>query len=649
MAKILAPGSGRRLTSSALNNAQPLTIVVSNLDDQAAANYKISYRVNAGAWASANYTDIINPAGNRQITVTNLNLATASVYNITVAVTNLALTDPQNANDTMSITVKQVDNPVMNLSGGYLENFEATGTVDLLGRSYVGIEGAEKWDFTQSKPFGHLRNFVNSDITIEGNKSMSLDNAHNQRFDIAGSSYNTLTGTFNLGNYNTVTTELRCEFDYIMHGLPKFDTGNRVWVRGSDVDPWLPLLTYQLDTANMGVVYNSGTLSLTDILAAAGQSFSSSTQVRFTQYDTSRIAATYFGNGVTMDNFKLYTVTDDVHLLSIDSIYRYNCGLSSTVPMKIRVRNGVNNTVYNIAVFYQLDNQPVVSGMIDSIQGKDTVEYTFAQTMDLSATTDYNLSSWVYVPTDTYRLNDSIMNFGIKNQPVVTTFPYLETFESNDGFFFAEGTNSSWAYGTPTAAKINHAASGSKAWKTSLTGNYNKQEYSYLYSPCFDISQLANPRLSFSLASDIEDPGSSVFDVGFVEYSHDGYTWQKLGAAGQGTNWYSNDSVQAWTSTNEDYWHVATIPLPKDGNIVSFRFVLRSDQGSEHEGLAIDDIHVYDLINPIFNQAQFPAAIAQNIGAGQTAQYISGSDIGASIFNPGSALGTTAVQDYKHT
>jgi hypothetical protein len=240
------------------------------------------------------------------------------------------------------------------------------------------------------------------------------------------------------------------------------------------------------------------------------------------------------------------------------------------------------------------------------------------------------------------------MNFQIKNQPVITIFPYLQNFESNDGFFFAEGNNNSWEYGTPASPKINHAASGSKAWKTKLAGNYNKQEISYLYSPCFDISQLANPRLSFSLATDIEDPGSSVFDMGFVEYSHDGYTWQRLGAAGQGTNWYTNDSAQAWTKTGEDYWHVATIPLPKNGNIVSFRFVMRSDQGSEYEGIAVDDIHVYDLINPIFNQEKFASPITQNVGAGQTVSYISGNNIGVSLLNGTSALGNTAVQDYKH-
>ena len=647
--RIVAPVTGRQFTSTSLGATQPLTVLINNLDDQAANNYRVSYKVNSGPWISQNYTDLISAAGNRQIILGNLNLAAPGNYQVTVAVTNQALADPVTVNDTVVMTIKQLANPVMNLSGGYTEGFEATGMLDAVGRSITGIDGADRWDFTQSQPKGRLRSYVNSAITIAGTRSASMDNAGNQRDNIPGSSYNTLTSTFNLSNYNVTNWEVRCEFDYLMHGIPKFDTGNMVWVRGSDSDPWLPLLQYHIDTANLGVIYNSGSLSLTDILAAGGQTFSSSTQVRFTQYDTSLISATYFGNGLTMDNFKLYLVTDDVQLLSIDSVYHYNCGLSANVPMRIKVRNGVNNTVHNIAVHYQLDGQPVVSGIIDSIPGKDTAEYTFSQPMDLSANTTYNLSAWIYVPTDTYRLNDSIMNFSIKNQPVIAAFPYLQNFETNDGYFYADGNNSSWEYGTPNSPKINHAASGSKAWKTKLQGNYNKLEYSFLYSPCFDVSTMSKPMLSFNLATDIEDPGTSVFDQAYVEYSHDGHNWQRLGQAGMGTNWYNNDSAQAWTKTGEDYWHVATYALPNDEPIVSFRFVLKSDQGAEYEGIAVDDIHIYDLVHPIFNQSQFSAVSTQNIAAGQTADFIEANDIGLTLLNSNTALGLTAVQDYKHT
>lgn len=647
--RIVAPENGRQFTATALSASQPLTIMLNNLDDQTAANYSVAYRVNGGAWTSQNYTDPISPAGNRQITLGNINTAAPGNYQITVAVTNQALADPVPANDTLTVTIKQLANPAMNLSGGYTEDFETTSDMEVTGRSVTGLDGIEKWDFTQSQPKGRLKTYFNSAITIGGNRSASMDNAGNQKNDIPGSSYNTLTGTFNLSNYNTVNWEVRCEFDYLMHGVPKFDTGNMAWIRGSDSDPWLPLLQYQIDTGNLGVIYNSGSLSLTDILTAGGQTFSSSTQIKFTQYDTSRISATYFGNGLTMDNFKLYLVTDDVQLLAIDSVYHYNCGLSNNVPMRIRVRNGVNNTVYNIAVYYQLDGLPVASGMIDSIPGKDTVTYVFSQTMDLSANTTYNLSSWIYVATDTYRLNDSIMNFPIKNQPIITTFPYLQQFEENDGFFYADGNNSSWAYGTPNATKIDHAASGSRAWKTNLLGSYNKLEFSYLYSPCFDISGMSNPMLSFSLATDIEPPGESIYDVAFVEYSHDGHTWQKLGQAGSGTNWYNDTSAQAWARADEDYWHAATYPLPQDGPVVSFRFVLRSDQGTEYEGIAVDDIHIYDLAHPIFDQSQFGTAITQNITAGQAVDYIGGNDIALTLLNSTAALGNTTVQAYKHT
>ena len=53
-------------------------------------------------------------------------------------------------------------------------------------------------------------------------------------------------------------------------------------------------------------------------------------------------------------------------------------------------------------------------------------------------------------------------------------------------------------YGTPSKTVINKAANGTKAWVTSLTGNYKNNELSYLYSPCFDLSGLTQPVLSFS-------------------------------------------------------------------------------------------------------------------------------------------------------
>ena len=645
---IIAPVSGRLFTSTALTNTQPLIVGVNNLDNQTASNYRISYKINSGAWTSFNYTNPIAASTSTQITVDNLNLSAVGNYTITVAISNLAIPDPVTNNDTLQTTIQQIDNPVMNLIGGYNDGFESNVAINLVGKNMIGLNGNTKWDWAVSKPHGRLKNFVNSGVTLSGSKSMSLDNDGNQSNDIAGSSYNTLTGTFNLSTFTGPNTEIRGDFDYVMSGIPKFDTGNSVWIRGADTDPWIHLMDYQIDSLT-GAVFHSGSLQLSDKLTAAGQTFSTSTQIKFTQYDTSRIESTYYGNGVTIDNFKLYSVTDDVAMLSVDSVFHYNCGLSAQIPLKVKVVNGVNNTIHNIALSYKIDNGAVVTEMLDSIPGNDTVQYTFNQTMDLSTAATYQLSTWVYVATDNYRLNDSIIDFTIINQPVITSFPYLENFESGEGFYYAEGAKSSWQYGTPASPIINHAASGSKAWKTNLAGNYNSNEFSFLYSPCFDISHMAHPTLSFNLGLDVEPPGTTIYDRAYVEYSHDGQTWQKLGAEGQGFNWYNNDSAQAWTEQGLNYWHVATIPLPNDAPIVSFRIVLHSDPGTEYEGIAIDDIHVYDLIHPIFNQSQFANAITQPVNANQQVDFIEANDIGASVLTGNVILGNTAIQDYKHT
>jgi hypothetical protein len=652
LSKFVNLNNGRLYTSTALFNTTPLRIIVSNLDNQIANHYSIAYKINNNAWVTQTYTDVISAIGNRQFTLGLLDFSAVGTYNITVAVKNLASPDPVNANDTLYATIEQIDNPIMNIGGdGFVELFETNNEVTLIGTYKIGIPELKKWDFSSTKDKGRFRTFINTGIAIQGQKSASLDNGRNQVFDIPGSSYNTLTGTFNLSNYNAGVDEVRCEFDYIMHGIPKFDTGNVAWIRGSDVDPWLPLQVYHIDTTALGIVYHTGSISVSDILNNNGQSFSSSTQIKFTQYDTSQIAAMDFGNGFTMDNFKLYTVTNDIQLLSLDSIYHYNCGLNGNTPLTIQVANGVNNTVYGIDLYYQLDNGTIFTGYIDSILGKDTVRYIFAQTMDLSSFTDYSLSVWLYHPLDTYRLNDSLLERSIRNQPIITTFPYLQNFETNDGSFYTGGRNSSWAYGDIKSPKINHAASGLKAWKTNLTGSYNGNEFSYLYSPCFDISNMTLPMLSFHIAYDIENRSDEgdLFDRAFVEYSNNGgATWQRLGSDAT-PYWYDSDSFNVWAHTNKTYWHVVSVPLPKDAPIVSFRLVFYSDQGASFEGVAVDDIHVYDRVHPIFDEQEFTPAITQQINANQNVDYIQNNAIGASIFNNVAALGNTLVQDYKHT
>ena len=102
----------------------------------------------------------------------------------------------------------------------------------------------------------------------------------------------------------------------------------------------------------------------------------------------------------------------------------------------------------------------------------------------------------------------------------ITSFPYYENFESNEGNWTAGGTNSDWAYGTPNKLLINSAASGTKCWVVGgLTGNfYNNGENSYLLSPCYNFSTLTNPQIAFNIFWETERR----YDGASFQYTIDG-------------------------------------------------------------------------------------------------------------------------------
>jgi len=300
----------------------------------------------------------------------------------------------------------------------------------------------------------------------------------------------------------------------------------------------------------------------------------------------------------------------------------------------------------NIPIFYQLGSQGVVSETIPLIAGKDTITYTFNTLMDLAAPGQHDIKVWIAFPGDNYSANDTLKDIAVHNQPVIQDFPYLENFETNDGYYFTDGRNSSWEYGTPNSTSLDHAASGQKVWKTGLTSAYNPEELSYLYSPCFNLSSLTQPMLSFSLFSEIETPGSDgVYDSAYVEYSTDGgLSWSLLGQQGAGYNWY-NEVNNSWTGTSTNYWQVASIPLPNTASL-SLRWVFSSDVGAQFGGIGLDDIHIFDYSKPISNEDSFPVPITQNVAV--TTEFTKDGNISGIIDPLNQNLGALNFQSYQH-
>ena len=602
---VVSPTNGRMYTSTQLNAGTPVQVTIRDLYQAACTRFTLSYKVNGGAWQQLVNPDTIPANNTAVISIPGISFSDTGAYNIVVAVTNTGLPDPQPGNDTLAFTILNIPNDTINLATPFFDGFETMPKISVTTDS-IGVSPNGHWDFFNINDSGHMRSFVDDHITITGTRSISLDEA----YCTTNGSKNTFVGTFNLTRYDTATTEIRMDFDYVLHGTPKTDSGNIVSAHGDDTSAWIPIFAYDF-AAYAGYVTPVNSLSLTDALRKGGRNFSASTQVSFGQNDTSLIALSDYGNGLTIDNFRLYTVSNDAQMVSIISPLPTNCGLPVADSLKVQVRNGVQQTLHNIQLFYSLDGGPTFTGTIDSLAAKATAIFTFSQPLSLPPGTTHTLNVWLAETGDSYNANDSILNYSIRNSMVYTSFPYLENFEAGDGGYFSGGYLDSWQYGTPAAPIIHNAASGTKAWKTNLTGNYNDLEKSYLYSPCFDISQLAHPMLSFSNALALENCGSTLCDAAYMEYSFDGITWTKLGAAGQGTNWYDS-TFNLWNAEGFTRWHVASIPLPISDSATSFRFRfdMAADPAVNFEGIAVDDIHIFDLNYPIL-----PAAGVTSVSA----------------------------------
>jgi PKD repeat protein len=172
-----------------------------------------------------------------------------------------------------------------------------------------------------------------------------------------------------------------------------------------------------------------------------------------------------------------------------------------------------------------------------SINGGPWNAQTFTGTINPSETTLFEFTNLATFPIpDEYEIEVAVVLGTDENPsnnissitrilfPTYNTFPFVEDFELNNGFFFAGGTGSTWAYGNPDeldpALIINSAASGDFCWVTNLMGNTGTNENSYLESPCFDLSSLFLPTLELSAWVDFAIFGNS----GSITASIDGGT-----------------------------------------------------------------------------------------------------------------------------
>ncbi len=187
---------------------------------------------------------------------------------------------------------------------------------------------------------------------------------------------------------------------------------------------------------------------------------------------------------------------------------------------------------------------------------------------------------------------------------IVLSGEYLEDFEGNNGWISwgNDSPVSSWENATPAGSVIN---SGTKSWITNADGIFPDNEESFVYSPCFDISALSRPMISFDIFSDLDISAGAV-----LQYSSDGRfgTWKTIGTDNTGIKWYdvrglnnvpggtsSNIFAYGWSEENSG-WKNARHPLDEipvaERNSLIFRIAFNSSTNSKLEGFAFDNFRI---------------------------------------------------------
>lgn len=200
----------------------------------------------------------------------------------------------------------------------------------------------------------------------------------------------------------------------------------------------------------------------------------------------------------------------------------------------------------------------------------------------------------------------------------ISSFPYAEGFELSASWTTG-GNFSDWTWGAPSKATISSAGQGNKCWITGgLTGNsYNDNESAWLQSPCFNLSSLSNPRISFLVFWETERR----YDGATFQYSvNGGTTWITLGNENsnsdcRGTEWYNFSPINflggqpGWSGNiqptsgsclggnGSNGWVQARHSLAgiPGSNQILFRFLFAAGATcNQYNGFAVDNVIIDD-------------------------------------------------------
>jgi hypothetical protein len=579
------PISGRQLTATALSSTMPLQFKVQNFRN-AVANFSVtmSWQVNGGAVEDSVFN--INVPSNGAVWFkTNQTFDFSGTGNYSVKAWISAASDTRKKNDTIVKVIRQLDNAAMTLP--YAEGFETNPFTE--SDSAVGLPGLDKYDFY---PVGTARvnTFGSQVLAPQGKRAITIDNY----FDNNALANGNFISTYNLSNYTDSTVYL----DFTFRRRGELTGTDSLYVRGSDSDIWINVLDFLSNSSVVAEDVSIERINLSEILFNKGQSFSTSTQLRY-RVETLRSASTIVANGgYTFDDVKLFSPGTDAALLNIDfenSICVSSLEDSIMLDVKVLVKNNFVDSLLDVELFFRVGDTTLKLAEVD-FSAFEEKEIDVILPLKLDSAGRANFDCFIFAADDLFRDDDTLSSLNLRGVEIIPSLPYYHSFElDNDPITLTvDGNLASWQRGFPNKSIIDQPAEGLNAWVTSLSGNYVEDEKGALYLGCFDPADIdSNGQIAFEHIFQTE----ANYDWVTLEYSQNGgKVWQPLGRSNNGFNWFNNVVTPTGWEGLRDVWQVASYPLSADSfpsvNQVVLRLVMNSDLLEVREGFAIDDFRI---------------------------------------------------------
>ncbi|MBN1183150.1 MAG: T9SS type A sorting domain-containing protein [Bacteroidales bacterium] len=328
----------------------------------------------------------------------------------------------------------------------------------------------------------------------------------------------------------------------------------------------------------------------------------------FIRFTLSDLIGSYATSGWNIDDVLITGdwVTKDVGVS--DLFYPvYGCDYSSTEYPQVRVQNyGALPTPALIPVRITFNGgQTVTDTIFSSIQPSDYIDFTFTKPVDLSLPAVYsNVVVTTLMEGDEDNSLDAITT-EVYSMPVID-LPYSQTFTSEPVFWRDDGNSRSvWDLNYPVKYKIIEPTN--RCWSTRYNSTYVENDSAYVESPCFDFSTVQKPIFECKIWKEIDTMYNG--DGAVLQYSiDDGNTWSLVPTDTDtlNWNWYNNPDIptlgtEGWDGSSGG-WITAKQFLPIDVNgqsSVKFRMFFQSDTAHEDDGIAFDDVKIYEAPHDI--------------------------------------------------